>query len=222
MGRRNINKQTTDLRSKRRFETHFEHQNRLAEMTDFEREYGEPIVPAEWQQHGDFDDTFITHVETNTMAKTKRRRSANGLARLHENGHIDADQLAAAVEIAEVAEMIQRMVSVRGASLEARVDNSGSAKPMLEEYLARIRAERTYALWRQRLPRPKRMILDMLLVDRDLFATARVYRMGWPRARRLLIDALDRWNNLRDKIGDEIGEREAEAAYARLGEGRLK
>ncbi|MFX8813237.1 hypothetical protein ABTM61_20120, partial [Acinetobacter baumannii] len=81
------------------------------------------------------------------------------------------------------AEAIERAVSVKCASMEARVDHAGSARDILVERLAAVRREQTYSRWRQTLPSPKRLVLDMVLTPRSLVATARVHNVPWRRAR---------------------------------------
>lgn len=209
-----------DPRIKRRDETHGQWQARMDAMSDFERETGEPILTPEALVHGDFDDVLIPdpHGE---HAVTKRRRSPSSLARMYENGQITIDQYGAALEIARIAEMIERSVSVRGASMEARVDSCGSARDVLVERLHMVRMEQAYSQWRQRLPTPRRMVIDMVLADRELFVIARVYRVGWPRARKLLLSALDRWSDVRERIWQDVDERDVLAKYVRLGDGQL-
>jgi len=108
---------------------------------------------------------------------------------------------------------------VRGASLEARVDNSGAGRDILIEQIGLVRIEMAYTRWRLQLPVPRRMFLDMVTSGQPLFRTARRYGMGWPRASRLLIKALDRWIDLREKMVREVDERDVENAHKRVGGG---
>lgn len=209
-----------DPRVKRRDETYALWQARLNAMSEFERETGEPIITPEADAHGEFDDVFVPD-EGGHLAKTKRRRSASSMARMHEKGQITADQHAAAMEIALVAELIERSVSVRGASLEARVDSSGSGRDVLVERLAIVRLERAYSDWRRFLPMPRRMVIDMVLADRDLYATARMFRVSWPTARKRLIAALDRWTDIRERTWRDVDERDVLQRYAMIGCGVL-
>ncbi len=210
-----------DPRAKRRDETHAQWQARLDAMLPYERETGEPVLTPEALAQGDFEPAFVPDHETGQVTKTLRRKSASSMARLHDNGQITSDQWAASQEIALVAEMIERSVSVRGASLEARVDGSGSARDVLVERLHLVRMERAYTAWRQHLPMPRRMVIDMVLGDRELYVTARSHNVGWPRARRLLLGALDRWIDIRERIWRDVDERDVLARYARLGCGEL-
>lgn len=150
---------------------------------------------------------------------TNRRQSP--ITRMYEAGAINDEQLRAAEEIATVAEMIERTVSVRGASLEARVDNAGAGRDVLIESLARVRLEVAYSSWRDRLPTPKRMVLDMVITNRPLVATARVYGVPWRKARAALIHALDRWTDIKEHVWNRIDEEDVRSIYARIGCGSL-
>ncbi len=216
-----MTKAKADPRAKRRDETHAQWQARLDAMLPIERETGEPILTPEALAQGDFEAAFVPDHITGQVTKTMRRKSSSSMARMHDKGEITGDQWAASQEIALVAEMIERSVSVRGASLEARVDGSGSGRDVLVERLHMVRMERAYTQWRQYLPMPKRMVIDMVLGDRELFVTARVHGMGWPRARRLLLGALDRWIDIRERVWRDVDERDVLARYARIGQGEL-
>jgi hypothetical protein len=80
----------------------------------------------------------------------------------------------------------------------------------------------TYNRWRDRLPMPRRMVIDMVIGDRDLVGTARVHNVPWRDARRRLMAALELWLELRDAVWREVDGDDATRAYRRLGEGRLK
>lgn len=206
-------------REKRRNETHLEWQQRIDRLDDA----GEGlIVPTlETMQHGDYREEFVTHVETNTKAQVRRNRQQSSLVLLWEREQIDDQQLLAAAEIARCVEMIERSVAVRGASLEARVDNAGAGRDVLVERLTLVRIERTYALWRERLPTPKRMVIDMLTGTTGLKAVARRYGRSLPVARNLMIDALNRWLDLRDRVWRSIDREDVEWAQKRVGGGWL-
>jgi len=109
-------------------------------------------------------------------------------------------QYQAAQEIAQVAEAIERAVSIRCASIEARVDNSGSGRDFIRERLHIVRMEQAYTRWRMMLPMPKRLVIDMVLTERALVATARVHGVPWRKARNYLIDALDRWEEVKGHV----------------------
>jgi len=157
----------------------------------------------------------IIHIETFTRASVTRVRQYSALADMHERGQLTDEQFYATQQIAHVAEMILRNGSVQCASLEARVDNAGSAKDVLIERLGMVRMEAAYSKWRLSIPMPRRMILDMVLEDRSLFVTARVHRMGWPRAKRLLRESLDLWCELLWKANKTIDQEDLDRAQFR-------
>ena len=139
--------------------------------------------------------------------------------RMYEIGRITIEQQAAANEIAMVVEMIERDVGVSGASLEARVDNSGGARDVLIESMGRVRLEACYSKWRDQLPMPKRLVLDMVLSNRPLVATARVYGIPYRKARKWLIGSLDRWIDFKERVWKDVDVDEINRIYQRLGHG---
>lgn len=165
--------------------------------------------------HATYDRTDIIHAESFTRATVHRIRQQSALLKLMDDGQITPDHYFAAQQIARVAEMIERNAAVQCASLEARVDYAGSARNILAEKIGMVRLEAAYTRWRTSIAMPRRMIVDMVLEDRSLFATARVYRVGWPKAKRLLRDALDLWAELLVRAYREIGEEELRAAQNR-------
>lgn len=211
-----------DLPGKLPGETHREWQDRLDLADLVRRRPGEPLLPAETEAQGNYIDCVVTHVETDSCARTKRNRQQSALALMHERGAITPAQFEAAGQIARIAENIERAVSLRGSRMEPRVDCGGSARDMLAERLSQVRMEMTYNRWRDRLPMPRRMVIDMVIGDRDLVGTARGHNVPWREARRRLIAALDLWLDLRDAVWREIDGDDAERVYRRLGEGRLK
>lgn len=170
---------------------------------------------AEQEQHAQYVREEIVHAETFTRATVHRIRQASSLRKLLDDGQITDAQFYAAEQIAYVAEMIERNVAVRCASMEARVDCSGSSRNALIERLGVARMEAVYTQWRTSIAMPRRMIVDMVLEDRGLFATARLYRVGWPRAKRLLANALDRWDELMQRAYKEIKQQDLDLAHAR-------
>ena len=170
---------------------------------------------AEQATHAPYHRDEIIHAETFTRVTVHRIRQQSSLRKLLDDGQITDDQYFAAGAIAYVAEMIERSVAVSCASLEARVDCAGSARHLLIERLGAVRMEAVYTKWRTAIAMPRRMIIDMVLEDRALFATARVYRVGWPRAKRLLKEALDLWNELMDRAYKEITQEDLDKAQAR-------
>lgn len=115
------------------------------------------------------------------------------LAQLHANGTIDNDQLEWAAEIANVYRSIESDVTVAVASLEARVDQS--RRPLgAAEGIRRVRLHHAYTLWRNALPAPKSLALDMIVGDQIGYTVAaRRYGVHNRKAKRLLIAAIDAW-----------------------------
>lgn len=123
-----------------------------------------------------------------------QRTHQGALAQLHANGSIDDDQLAWAAEIGKASESIEHDVDVRTASLEARVDTSPGRSDLVEQRLSVVRLHVAYTRWRDMLPHPKRLVLDMLVGDPIGFSVAAArHRVHKRKAKRELIAALDRW-----------------------------
>lgn len=205
----------TSLR-KRRDETEWQFRSRLARLRQEARDRAEPIVPIEAESHGEYVSEDVMHVETGTRAPTKRRKSISSLVRMHQTGKLDNAQFEAAMRIARIAERIEGQVGVRCASLEGRVDCSSGNRDVLLERLGQVRDEIAYTRWRRQLPLPRRMILDMILVDRPLATTARIHGKRWERARETFIRALDLFTELRSRVSKDVDERDLFAAHARL------
>lgn len=140
------------------------------------------------------------------------------LAQLHANGTIDAEQLEWAAEIANVHRSIESDVAMSVASLEARVDNSGRGRGKVIESIKRVRLHLAYGLWREDLPAPKGLVLDMIVGDSIGYTVAaKRYRVHNRKAKRLLIEAIDRWPVWVDRIyrmysDEQIDEARQEAA----------
>jgi hypothetical protein len=124
-------------------------------------------------------------------------RAANthegAIAQLHANGTIDAEQLEWAAQIANVHRSIEADVSVKVASFEARIDQSvrGGA---VGERIHRVRMHHAYGIWRQMLPAPKALVLDMIVGDAIGYTVAaRLHRVHKRKAKRLLLEAIQRW-----------------------------
>ncbi len=144
------------------------------------------------------------------------QRNQGALARLYQSGAIDAEQLAAAVDIATVAERISADVTVRTASLEARVDVTRMGDGSFYERLGQVRREAAYTRWRGLLPQ-RGPVLEMLTGDQVGFTiVARRYRMHNRRAKQLLIDALDLWAGVLGTVCKEIDDQALDAAHARI------
>ncbi len=203
-----------DEYAKRPDETNLEWTMRRARMKADARDRSEPIVTSETLKHG-YVAEDVMHIETGTRAPTYRRRSISSLVRMHKTGRIDNAQYEAAIRIARVAEKMERDVGIRGSSV-ARVDCSSTARDALVEHLSQVRDEATYSRWRRLIPLPRRMILDMVLVDRPLATTARIHGVRWEKARRQFLDALDLWCDLRKRVSREIDEHDLMIAHARI------
>lgn len=135
------------------------------------------------------------------------------MARLYQSGAIDAQQLDASVAIATMAERIGAEVRIRTVSLETRVDGGGRHDGTFFERLGAVRAEIAYSAWRKALPQPA-PVLAMIVDDIGIAETARFYRMGKPRARALLIEALDLWVTMLEDAYREISAADLAAWHA--------
>lgn len=133
------------------------------------------------------------HATAETMDYATRTHQG-ALVQLHANGAISTDQLEYAAQIENVHRSIGSDVTVAIASLEARVDNSAGARNVLGESIYRVRMHAAYGYWRAMLPHPKRLVLDMLVGEPIGFSVAAArHRVHKRKAKRLLIDALNRW-----------------------------
>ncbi len=168
---------------------------------------------------GEFDKTSVTHVDDvqTTSQAYRRRQTRSALTHMNERGSLSDEQLLSAREIALIAEYLQRSVESRCASMEARVDCSGSANGALNESLRMMRLEGAYSEWRTGLPLPRRMVIDMVLEDNDMRGIAKRYGKSWHRtARQMLKDELDRWPALAKKYHASIRHDDKIIAHARL------
>jgi len=166
---------------------------------------------------GEFVREFVAHAESATKAMAhKRRQSRSALEYMRGRGSLTDEQFYSAQQIAQIAEQIERTVSIGCASLEARVDCSGSARDIISESLYRVRAEGAYTEWRSKLPLPRRMFIDMVTLDAGLSRIAAGHNIGWPRARKMLLDALDEWPAIFDKYAKTIGQDDVDNQHARL------
>ncbi|WP_234415629.1 hypothetical protein [Sphingobium yanoikuyae] len=115
------------------------------------------------------------------------------LIQLHRNGTIDKDQLEWAAQIANVYRSLEADVGIKVASLEARVDQSRGGGRAAEGVL-RVRMHLAYSYWRDMLPMPKQLVLDMIVGDAIGYSVAAGrYRVHKRKAKRFLIEALNRW-----------------------------
>tara|TARA_R110002072_G_scaffold38314_4_gene110895 strand:+ start:6441 stop:7088 length:648 start_codon:yes stop_codon:yes gene_type:complete len=150
-----------------------------------------------------------------TLQKASRVRQGS-LARLYEAGQLSADQLAASQEIRTVAERIGMDVKVGTCSLEARVDNGRKGSALFFERLGAVRAEVAYGHWRRAQGDKALPLLEMIVHDQSLSATARAYGMRKETARELLSRALDAWSDYIGAACNAIDQAEMLAAQAGL------
>lgn len=121
------------------------------------------------------------------------RTHADALAQLHANGTINNEQLEWTAQIANVHRSIEADVGVKVASLEARVDTT-SRPAEVAERIHRVRMHRAYGFWRDMLPAPKALVMDMIVGDAIGYTVAaRRHRVHNRKAKRLLLEAIDRW-----------------------------
>lgn len=125
-----------------------------------------------------------------TRAKAARVHQGS-LARLYEDGHISADQLAASQEIKQVAERIGADVRIGTFSLETRVDQSRSGGAFFEA-LSAVRAEVAYGQWRGRPGAA--VLLAMVMEDLSLTGAAKLLKRSKPGARTAIAGLLDAWS----------------------------
>lgn len=139
------------------------------------------------------------------------------IARMFESGYLSADEFKWAAEIAATAAIIERDVSIAGASWETRVDCNGSSKDKLLEGVWRVRREMAYGWWRQRIGEPKAAVLAMLIGEQEAYSTVALrFRMGKKRARKLLISAIDLWPDAMDWAEAMVDREDIDQAHARL------
>lgn len=186
----------------------------LAGVVSAEKGTNKPTIYTE--QHGEYREQFVTEVESATRAKTSVRKSRSALEYMRQRGSLTDEQYYSAQRIAQVAEMLQSSVSGSCASMEARVDCSGSARDALNESLYRVRAEAAYTEWRSKLPLPRRMVIDMVTQDAGLAEIAAEHNMGWPKARKMLVAALDAWPEVFGRYVKGIDQEDLDAQHARL------
>ena len=212
------NSRARDPNAKRPHESHFDYRARLIRQKQEERDKSEPIVPKEAQAHHTYVEEIVLDPtgETQGGARVPVNQDKSSLRLMNERGALTDEQYDSALRIAGVVEVIQRAASVRCASLEARVDCSGSANDRLVESLRVAQLNVAYTQWRQRLPMPRSLFVDMVTTDRTLFATARKYGMGWPKARRLLRNALDLWPDIYRDAVRSVKQEDMDRVLARL------
>lgn len=204
-----------DPLAKRKDETDLQYRSRLAAHQEAQERKGQPIATRETLKQGGLTEGHVRH-ESGTIATTYTRKARSALAYMRERGNLTDDQFYSAQQIAGIAESIERQVSLGCASMEARVDCSGSARDALVESLYRVRAEGAYTEWRSKLPLPRRMVIDMVTQDTGLASIASQHNMGWDRARDVLKAALDAWPDIFATYCGKIDREDLDAQHARL------
>lgn len=200
--------------AKRKDETDLQWRSRLARQRE-QASNGDMRPTQETLNQGGLQEGTVWH-EGKAAAKTYVRKTRSALEYMRQQGSLTDEQYYSAQRIAQIAEMIEKQVSLGCASMEARVDCSGSARDALNESLYRVRAEAAYTEWRAKLPLPRRMVIDMVTQDAGLSRIASEHNMGWPKARRILTEALDRWPEIVARIVKQIDAEDLAAQHARL------
>jgi hypothetical protein len=136
------------------------------------------------------------------------------LARLFMSGAIDAHQLASSQEIRTIHERIGAECRIRTVSLETRVDQGGPGDGAFWESLRVVRGEVAYTRWRQALNGSAALVLSMIVEDVGIEEARRRHGLGRPKAKRLLIAALDLWGEIIGEVCKEIDEATVLAAHA--------
>lgn len=201
-----------DPLAKRRDETHLQWRARVARHQETLRRQGEDIVTPETLAQGGLTKGYAP---TQERAQTYHRKTRSALQAMNSRGRLTDEEYYSALQIARVAERIERDTGTQCAFLEARVDCSGSGNDKVVESLYDVRLERAYTEWRQALPVPRRMIVDMITRDYRLQAIAGRYRMGWPRAQRLLRNALQDWPDCFARAMRQIDQDDVDLAHWR-------
>lgn len=186
-----------------------------AELRRAEEAMAREALAAKWRP---WEGTPETN-ERIDRVPTRRRQSP--LSRMLALGKISREEFGAAEQIASIVEQMERAVSVRAASLESRVDCSGSSTDVLVESIGRIRLEVAYRAWREAIPAPKRMIIDMITTNEPYVGLARLHRLQWRTARKRLITALRMWPEFEILARHTVKREDVNLAYERLGAGVL-
>lgn len=169
-----------------------------------------------WSHKQGTPETHQRHAEAESF-EDKHPCRAGSLARLHQSGVINDDQLAWSQEIAAVAATIGADVNIGIGSYEPRIDKGERQIDVVAEGVGRVRREMAYTRWRKMLPTPKRAVLDMIVGDAIGFTVAaRRYRVHNRKAKSWLLDALDRWPECLDWAFKQVDAAELAAAQAGL------
>jgi biotin operon repressor len=179
-----------------------------------------------------------------TLASAAQVRQG-ALARLHQSGTIDDDQLAWALEIAAEHERIDAEVGMAAMKWGVRVDVGGQGNRALES-LWRVRRAQAYRLWwaglidlcrefigtrylvaldggSEDLSRvttagaAAAQVLSMIVDDLGVTWAARRLRIGMRKMRKLLEEALNLWPKVLRDVRNEIDEDDLIAVQVMLG-----
>lgn len=151
-----------------------------------------------------------------TRFHASRSRQGN-IAGLLMAGKIDQEQLGWAEEIYRAYEIVASDVTIRNVSYEPRIDNQSSARDVLVEGIGRVRREVAYTYWRNNIPEPRAMIMEMLTGERISYSTAAIkYKMGKPKSLGLLIKAIDLWPTAVEQAVKNVDAADVAAAHAGL------
>ena len=85
-------------------------------------------------------------------------------------------------------------MALKVASFEARVDSSRQCGGLVVESVRRVRLHLAYGYWREDLPHPRQMVLDMIVGDPIGYTVAaKRYGVHNRKAKRFLLDAINAW-----------------------------
>lgn len=151
-----------------------------------------------------------------TLEKASRAPEI-GLELMRRGGAISDDQAAWADEIAAAAASIAADVSLKASSLRPRDVDQDPRWNQADERIGIIWMHMAYTRWREQLPAPKQVVLDMLTGERiSINAAAGRHRVHKRKARRWLIEALDRWPDCQRAARDELRPADLAAMQAGL------
>lgn len=210
-------KRGTDLMARRKGESQWAWRSRLAALKQADEIKNEPIVTPETKARagGDLQEQWILD-DDGRFAQTLQRKRRSALAHMNERGSLSDEQFYSALQIARIVERLELDNAVKSASMEARVDMSRTPSTLGLESLYTVRAEAAYTAWRARLPVPRRMIIDMITRDYRLKAIASRYHIGWPKAQRLLRNALEDWPDYFAHAMRKIDQDDVDEIHSRL------
>lgn len=135
-----------DPAAKRPHETHFQWRARLARLAQEKRDKSEPLVPAEAVQHGNYRDANVLHVETFTIACTKRNRGGTPVMRWLAAKKLSETQMLAIMlcyRLWDLCGIKQRVTGTYGERLavsEAHIDHRAVTTLEATEDLYRIQS----------------------------------------------------------------------------------